>query len=173
MAGNTMLLKGAPSTPQCNLALEELFRKAGFEDNEFQNLFSSNEESEMMISHRHIRGVAFTGSSRTGKMLASLCGKHMKKMTCELGGSDPFIVLDDAPMPKALDDAMLSRLNNNGQACINAKRFIVLEDVYMEFKAGLVKRLELLRIGDPMQPLTQLGPLHREDLLENLKRQCL
>lgn len=84
-----------------------------------------------MISHSQVRGLAFTGSSAAGKHLAALCGKHMKKMTCELGGSDPFIVLKDAPLEKALDDAVLSRMTNNGQACINAKRFIVHEDIYM------------------------------------------
>ena len=138
LAGNTVLYKPAPNTPQTAQLLEKLFEDAGFGNGEFTLTYASTDDTDFIIGHHHIRGVNFTGSTAAGKMVAQICGKHMKKCQFELGGSDPFIVLDDADLDKAVMLAVIARLVNCGQACNSPKRIIVLNEVYNEFKENLI-----------------------------------
>lgn len=136
--GNPILLKHAPSTPLCAAALESLFHDSGFNDGEFANLYISNEEAAQVIADKRVRGIKFTGSVVGGSAVAAEAGKNMKPGCYELGGSDPFIVLSDADVYTAVDKAYKSRMGNNGQACSNAKRFIIQEDRYEEFRDRLM-----------------------------------
>lgn len=171
IVGNTVLYRTADSTPLTGKAIEELFVEAGFNNGEFQNIHSSPEQTELIISHKHIRGVSFTGSTRAGKSIASIAGKHAKKAVMELGGSDPFIVLDDADIQKAVDVAIDCRLFNCGQVCCAAKRFIIDDKIFDKFKEGLVDKTSKIKIGDPLKEETELGPLARADLRANIERQ--
>lgn len=160
-------MKPAPNTPECSLELQTLLRDAGFTD-EFQVLMASTDSTEAIISSDQIRGVSFTGSTGGGRAVAEIAGRHLKKAVFELGGADPFIVLDGADIPLAVEKGIISRLNNSGQACINAKRFFVLNSVYDEFLDTLIEKLGDVETGDPLVRSTQVGPLAREDLYENL-----
>jgi succinate-semialdehyde dehydrogenase/glutarate-semialdehyde dehydrogenase len=171
LMGNTIIFRTSDSTPRLGQAIEDLFVEAGFNNGEFQNVYSSIPQTELVISHRYIRGVTFTGSTRSGRIIASLAGKYGKKIVLELGGSDPFVVLDDADIEKATDLALIGRLTNCGQLCCASKRFIIDENVYDEFKDKLVNKLSKFKIGNPMNPETNLGPLARPDLLTNIERQ--
>lgn len=158
--GNPVLLKHSPSTPQCALMIEQAMQQAGFNDGEFQNIFASNDQCADLIGDKRVQGVKFTGSTAAGVQVSTLCGKHMKKGHFELGGNDPFIVLKDADLPKAALTAYRSRMGANAQACINAKRFIVEDSVYDDFKHHLIEVIkEQTVIGDPTDEKTTLGPL--------------
>lgn len=171
MAGNVCLLKHASNVPMSALAIEVIFLKAGFPQNVFRTLLIGSTAVEEVINHPKIKAVTLTGSEPAGKKVAESCGKVLKKTVLELGGSDPFIVLEDADIDAAVKTAVTARLINNGQSCIAAKRFIVVEKVYDEFAKKFVELINKVKIGDPMNPETELGPIAREDLLCELEDQ--
>lgn len=168
MAGNVVLVKHAPSVPQCALAFVALFKEAGAPEGAYTNLFLSNAAADQLIDDPRIQGVAVTGSERAGSAVAAQAGKNLKKSTMELGGSDAFIVLEDAEMDKTVEWAVWGRMNNTGQCCVAAKRFIVVESVADEFLTKFKKALEALLPGDPHVSSTTLGPLCSEAALLNL-----
>ncbi|MFC2116037.1 NAD-dependent succinate-semialdehyde dehydrogenase [Bacteroidota bacterium] len=169
VSGNTELLKHASNVPQCALAMEELFLKAGAPEGVFQNLFISYEQVARVIGYDGVRGVTLTGSNYAGNRIAEIAGTHGKKTVLELGGSDPYIVFADADLEKAADCAIMARFQNNGQSCIAAKRFIVEEQAFEPFMALFKSRVESMKVGDPMDPETMIGPLARKDLLLELE----
>ncbi|MGN6645102.1 MAG: NAD-dependent succinate-semialdehyde dehydrogenase [Cytophaga sp.] len=169
--GNTTLLKHAPNVQICAASMEKLFRDADFPAGVFQNIFASTEDIEFIIASNTIKAVTLTGSEKAGQAVAAIAGKHIKKCVLELGGSDPFIVLADAPISQTVTEAIKGRLQNNGQSCIAAKRFIIHEQSYDAFLSELASSVATLSIGDPMLPATQLGPIAREDLKENVSQQ--
>lgn len=171
IAGNVGLLKHAPNVPSCSLQIEEIFLKAGFPEGVFQNLLIDVKEVEGVIAHRAVQAVTLTGSERAGSAVANLAGKYLKKSVLELGGSDAFVVLDDADLPLAINAARLSRMLNNGQSCIAAKRFIVLEHIYEQFVEGLRQSFAELRFGNPLHESSDYACLARPDLAENLALQ--
>jgi succinate-semialdehyde dehydrogenase/glutarate-semialdehyde dehydrogenase len=170
-AGNTVLLKHSPNTPQCALAIEYLMRRAGFPPGVVQNLFLTNEQAAAVISDPRVRGVTLTGSTRAGKEVARTAGHHLKPAVMELGGSDPFIVLDDADLDSAARIGVDARCLNNGQSCIASKRFLVHRSIADEFTGRFVGGMAARRVGDPTRPGTEIGPLAREDLLDKLATQ--
>jgi len=145
--------------------------EAGFDNGEFQMVFSSPQQTELILSNKFIQGVSFTGSTKSGRNIASIAGKYTKKAVMELGGSDPFIVLEDADIEKAVETAMSSRLTNAGQTCCAGKRFIIDDRIYDRFKEKLIQKVSEFKVGDPMNSETQLGPLARSDLRANIERQ--
>jgi len=172
MAGNVALLKHAPNVPGCALALAQIFADASFPPGVFTSLLiSDNQSAEKLIDHPAISAVTLTGSERAGRAVASAAARALKKSVMELGGSDPFIVLQDADIPRAAASAAESRCLNNGQSCIAAKRFIVDRAVADEFESAIIAAMSNLKVGDPMNRSTQIGPLARLDLLETLHRQ--
>jgi succinate-semialdehyde dehydrogenase/glutarate-semialdehyde dehydrogenase len=168
MVGNVVLVKHAPSVPQCALAFVALFKEAGAPEGAYTNLFLSNEKADRLIDDPRIKGVAVTGSERAGSAVAAQAGKNLKKSTMELGGSDAFIVLEDAELDKTVEWAVWGRMNNTGQCCVAAKRFIVVDQVADRFIAKFQAALEALTPGDPMDAKTTLGPLCSEAALLNL-----
>jgi len=171
MAGNAALLKHASNVPGCALALEEIFRTAGFPEDLFRTLMIPSSMVESMISNPAIAAVTLTGSEDAGSRVASSAGRHIKKTVLELGGADPFIVLHDADLDLAVKTAVTARMINQGQSCIAAKRFIVVKTVSQEFENALKREFGSLRTGDPMDPATQVGPLARPDLVDEIERQ--
>jgi succinate-semialdehyde dehydrogenase / glutarate-semialdehyde dehydrogenase len=171
MAGNAGLLKHASNVPECALAIEEAIRDAGFPQGLLRTVLVSGAGIEPIIADDRIRAVTLTGSSDTGSRIAELAGRALKKTVLELGGSDPFVVLADADLEAAATTGVRARNQNNGQSCIAAKRFIVVESVATEFERRFAKGVEDLVVGDPMDPKTQIGPLARRDLLDTLERQ--
>lgn len=171
MAGNVVVLKHAPNVPQCAAALEKLFAEAHFPDGVFQNVYLENSKVHWLIEDARIHAVTFTGSAATGAKVAEIAGRHLKKTVLELGGSDPFIVLDDASLRDAARVAVQSRMLNAGQSCIAAKRFIVTESIANDFLRLMTQEIQALRMGNPNDPNTQIGPLARPDLVLNLERQ--
>ena len=171
MAGNAALLKHASNVPQCALAIEEAFRDAGFPPGLLRTVLVSGAGIEPIIADDRIRAVTLTGSSDTGARIAELAGRALKKTVLELGGSDPFIVLADADIAAAAATAVRARNQNNGQSCIAAKRFIVVDSIAADFERRFAKGVEDLVVGDPIEPKTQIGPLARRDLLDTLERQ--
>jgi succinate-semialdehyde dehydrogenase/glutarate-semialdehyde dehydrogenase len=170
-AGNVMLLKHASNVPQCATAVEDVFREAGVPDSVFQTLLIGPAAVERIITDRRVAGVTLTGSEAAGAKVAEAAGKTLKKAVLELGGSDPFIVLEDADIATAATVACRARNQNNGQSCIAAKRFIVVESVADEFETRLSAAVRALKVGDPMDRANQFGPLARPDLLDDLERQ--
>jgi succinate-semialdehyde dehydrogenase / glutarate-semialdehyde dehydrogenase len=170
-AGNVMLLKHASNVPQSAIAIEDVFREAGVPDGVFQTLLIGPAPVERIISDRRVAGVTLTGSEAAGSKVAAAAGKALKKSVLELGGSDPFIVLGDADVATAATVACRARNQNNGQSCIAAKRFVVVDSVADEFEARLSEAVGSLRVGDPMDRAHQFGPLARADLLDDLERQ--
>ncbi len=170
-AGNVMLLKHASNVPQSAVAIEEVFREAGVPDGVFQTLLIGSGMVDRIISDRRVAGVTLTGSEAAGAKVAETAGKVLKKSVLELGGSDPFVVLDDADITLAATVACRARNQNNGQSCIAAKRFIVVEDVADEFEKKFVSAVGALKVGDPTDRGNQVGPLARPDLLDALERQ--
>lgn len=168
MAGNGAVLKHASNVPGCALAIESLCREAGLDQNLFRTLLISGGDSVKVIAHPLIQAVTFTGSTEAGRQVAAEAGKHLKKTVLELGGSDPYLVLDDADIDKAVASCVTSRLLNNGQSCIAAKRFIVDDKVYGQFIAGMSDAMAAKTVGDPMQSSVDIGPQAREDLSEAL-----
>lgn len=171
MAGNTVVMKHDPHVPACAEALEKAFRDAGAPANIIRNLPIPTSLAEQAIRHPGVQAVSFTGSTRAGSIVASTAASEVKHSVLELGGSDPFVVLADADLEAAADIATLSRIINAGQSCIAAKRIIIEAPVYDQFVAMLKERLAKLKVGDPTSPDTDIGPIAREDLRDNLHRQ--
>lgn len=169
--GNVVLLKHAPNVPLCSRALEEIFLEAGYPPGVFQSLLIDVPAVNKLLSMPLIQGVSLTGSEKAGSAVGSLAGKYIKKAVMELGGSDPCIVFDDADIEQAAKIAVASRLQNAGQSCIAAKRFIVLDSVKDAFTEKVRDEIRGYRQGDPMLPETHIGPMARLDLVQNLKRQ--
>lgn len=171
MAGNVGVLKHASNVPQCALEIEKLFTEAGFEQGVFQTLLMSSKQVAYVIQHKTIKAVTLTGSEEAGSKVAAAAGKAIKKTVLELGGSDPFLLLDDADVPMAVDVAVKARFRNCGQSCIAAKRFIIPKKLKREFLALFMEKVEDLKIGDPLDKTTDIGPMARLDLLEQLDQQ--
>jgi succinate-semialdehyde dehydrogenase/glutarate-semialdehyde dehydrogenase len=171
MAGNTLMIKHASIVPQCALAFEKLFVDAGAPKGLYTNLFVSHEQSDRIVDDVRIKGVALTGSVAAGRSVASRAGTDLKVSSMELGGSDAFIVLDDADMEHTIKWAVWGRMYNTGQTCCASKRFIVLDSVADAFLAKFRAELALLKPGDPMDPQTTLGPLSSQSALDDLVKQ--
>lgn len=171
MIGNTILLKHASNVPQCAKAIEDIFKEANAPEGLYTNLFLSGSKISKLIDDSRIQGASLTGSEKAGASLAEATGKNIKKSVLELGGSDPFIVLEDADIDRATDLAIYGRTVNNGQSCVASKRFIVVEEVADEFLSKFKAKMSALKIGDPMDKETQLGPLSSEDALETILKQ--
>jgi acyl-CoA reductase-like NAD-dependent aldehyde dehydrogenase len=171
LAGNTVLLKHASNVPGCAAALEELFNEAGFPEGVFRNLAIGSDAVEGVIADPRVRGVSLTGSEGAGRAVAAAAGKSLKKTVLELGGSDAFIVLADADLDHVAEQAVKARFQNNGETCIAAKRFIVEAAVADGFVARLRHGIERIKVGDPMAEDTDLGPLARPDLRDDLHDQ--
>ncbi len=171
MAGNAAVLKHASNVPGCAMAIEELFREAGFPENLFRTLMIPSSAVENVIANPVITAVTLTGSEAAGSHVAALAGKHLKKSVLELGGADPFIVLDDADLGAAVKAAVTARMINQGQSCIAAKRFIVVSSVIKKFESELKSSFESLQVGDPMDPGTDVGPLARPDIADEIEKQ--
>jgi succinate-semialdehyde dehydrogenase/glutarate-semialdehyde dehydrogenase len=171
MAGNAVALKHAPNVPQCALALEAIFRECGLPEDVFAALLIDTEQATQAIASPYIQAVTFTGSEAAGRAVAASAGQHLKKCVLELGGSDPFIVLHDADLELAAHNAVASRFLNCGQSCIAAKRFIVVPQIAEKFLQRLKAGAEALRLGDPLDEATQIGPMARADLRDTLHRQ--
>jgi succinate-semialdehyde dehydrogenase/glutarate-semialdehyde dehydrogenase len=171
MAGNVAVLKHASNVPQCALAIEEVFRDAGFIDHEFQTLLIGSEQVERVIVDERIKAVTLTGSEPAGASVASIAAKHIKKAVLELGGSDPFIVMPSANLSEAVSTAVKARIVNNGQSCIAAKRFIVHESIADEFEKRFVAAMEALNVGDPLDESNDIGPLATPQIADDIEKQ--
>lgn len=171
MAGNVGLLKHASNVPQCALSIEDILRRAGFADGVFQTLLVGSEAVEKMIADPRIAAVTLTGSEGAGRSVAATAGRHLKKSVVELGGSDPFVVMPSADLDAAVSTAVTARMINNGQSCIAAKRFIVHGDIYDAFVRQFVAKVSSIRVGDPMDETTQLGPLATSGIRDELDTQ--
>lgn len=171
MAGNTVLIKHASNVPQCGINLEKIFRDAGAPLGVFTNLLISSNNVKQVIQSPLVAGVSLTGSSAAGASVAEEAGKVLKKSVLELGGSDPFIVLDDANLEETIKSAVWGKMNNTGQCCVAAKRFIVMESVADEFIKKFSSRLSLLKSGDPLNEKTTLGPMSSETAAVELQKQ--
>ena len=171
MAGNVGLLKHASNVPQCALAIEDIFRRAGFPEGAFQTLLIGSEMVERVIEDARVAAVTLTGSEPAGRSVAGIAGKQIKKTVLELGGSDPFIVMPSAGLESAVTTAVKARTINNGQSCIAAKRFIAHAQIYEEFEKRFVEAMKELRVGDPMDESTDIGPLATQQILRDLDEQ--
>lgn len=171
MAGNTGVLKHASNVSGCALAIEQLVCEAGFPENVFRTLLIGSKEVKAVIENPLIKAVTLTGSTPAGRSVASAAGAALKKSVLELGGSDPYLVLEDADIELAARLCVTSRLINAGQSCIGAKRFIIADQVYDLFKAEFVRLMSLTKYGDPFDPKTTIGPLARPDLRDELHNQ--
>jgi succinate-semialdehyde dehydrogenase / glutarate-semialdehyde dehydrogenase len=171
MSGNVMLLKHASGVPQCALAFEQVLREAGVPEGVYTNLFLSNDQSGSLIDDPRVKGIALTGSERAGEALASRAGKNLKKSTMELGGSDAFIVLDDADLEHSVAMAVLGRFGNSGQTCIASKRFIVVESMLDKFLPRFIAAAKQLKLGNPLDESVTLGPLASDAALQLILRQ--
>jgi succinate-semialdehyde dehydrogenase/glutarate-semialdehyde dehydrogenase len=171
MSGNVVLLKHAPGVPQCALAFERVLREAGVPKGVYTNMFLNNDQSGSLIDDPRVKGVALTGSERAGEALASRAGSNLKKSTMELGGSDAFIVLDDADLDHTVAMAVLGRFGNSGQTCIASKRFIVVESMLDKFLPRFVAATEQLKLGNPLDESVTLGPLASDAALQLILRQ--
>jgi succinate-semialdehyde dehydrogenase/glutarate-semialdehyde dehydrogenase len=171
MAGNVALLKHAPSVPQCALAIEDIFRRAGFDDGVFQTLLIETEQTRGLIDDPRVKAVTLTGSERAGSEVASAAARQIKKSVLELGGSDAFIVMPSAELEAAIKTGVTSRTMNTGQSCIAAKRFIVSEHIYDRFVSAFVERMRSLKVGDPLDTATEVGPLATEAILRGVDEQ--
>lgn len=171
MAGNVGLLKHASNVPQSALAIEEIFTRAGFPTGAFQTLLVGADKVAGIVEDDRVKAATLTGSEPAGASLASIAGKQIKKVVLELGGSDPFIVMASADLDQAVKTAVTARMLNNGQSCIAAKRFIVVEEIADEFIDRLVEQYKALKIGDPMLPDTDIGPLATPSILKDLDQQ--
>ncbi|MEO5722547.1 MAG: NAD-dependent succinate-semialdehyde dehydrogenase [Chthoniobacterales bacterium] len=171
MAGNVCLLKHAANVPQCALALEEIFRRAGFTEHAFQTLLIENDATAAVIDDPRVRAVTLTGSERAGAEVASRAARQIKKSVLELGGSDPFIVMPSADLEQAVATGVKSRTMNSGQSCIAAKRFIIAEAIYGRYVEQFVAKMHALKLGDPLDESTDLGPLATEEIREGVHEQ--
>lgn len=171
LAGNTQVYKHASNVPLCAQKIEDIFRKAGFREGIYTNLFASSKQSELIMSHPHIRGTNLTWGEGAGRSIGSLAGKNLIPSVLELGGNDAFIVLDTNNLESIATAAVRNRTGNGGQRCNSSKRFIVLEKYYDEFCALVSKKMATLKMGDPMDPTTELQPLAKSDLVDEVERQ--
>ena len=170
-AGNVALLKHASNVPQCAVALEELWRRAGAPPSVFQSLLIGSSRVDSVVADSRVAAVTLTGSEGAGRAVAATAGRHLKKTVLELGGSDAFIVAPSANLQQAVEVAVSARIINNGQSCIAAKRFIVVDDIAEEFTTRFVKRMSELKVGDPMLPETDVGPLATSPIRNELHEQ--
>ena len=171
MAGNVGILKHASNVPQCALAIEEVFKRAGFAEGVFQTLIIGTDPVAKIIADKRVAAVTLTGSEGAGREVASTAGRNLKKTVIELGGSDPFIVMPSTNLDSAAKTAVTARMINNGQSCIAAKRFIIHEKIYDEFMRRFVAGVSALRVGDPMHPKTDVGPLATAQIRDDLEKQ--
>ena len=171
IAGNAVILKHAPSVPGCALAIQELLEDSGIPDGLFGTLFIDVDTTGRLIADPRIQAVTLTGSTRAGRSVAAAAGAAIKPCVLELGGSDPYVVLDDAELGPTVEACVTGRLVNSGQSCIAAKRYIVHEDIATDFTEAVVARMGAVRVGDPMAEMTDVGPLAREDLRDHLADQ--
>jgi succinate-semialdehyde dehydrogenase/glutarate-semialdehyde dehydrogenase len=171
MAGNVGLLKHSSNVPQCALAIEDILRRAGFPDGAFQTLLIGSGAIAGVIADDRVAAVTLTGSEPAGRSVAAQCGDRIKKTVLELGGSDPFIVMPSADLNEAIPTAVKARTINNGQSCIAAKRFFVADAIYDEFERRFVESMKALKVGDPMAPETDAGPLATHAIREELHTQ--
>lgn len=171
MAGNVCLLKHSSNVPQCGLILEDIFKMDEFSENIFCNLPINSRKLCNIISDERISAISLTGSSYAGSKVAEIAGSALKKNILELGGSDPFIVFPDVDLKKTVDMAIKSRMQNNGQSCIAAKRFIIHENIFEDFKDSFINKIEKLIVGDPIDEKTDIGPLARKDLVDEIDKQ--
>ena len=174
VAGNCVVLKHAPNVSRCALTIENIIQESGVVENVFRVILIENERvseiTEVILSHLQVVGVSLTGSVTAGKAVAQIAGKYLKKSVMELGGSDPFIVLEDANIEEAVKVAAMARCQNTGQSCIAAKRFIIIDSVYEKFKELFIQEMSIYAqsIGDPLKETTRIGPIARKDLLDKL-----
>ncbi|SEA27374.1 succinate-semialdehyde dehydrogenase / glutarate-semialdehyde dehydrogenase [Flavobacterium gillisiae] len=168
MVGNTILLKHASIVPQCGVAIEELFKEAKAPEGLYINLMISGKRSTALVSDDRIKGVSLTGSEGAGSSIAEAAGKNLKKSVLELGGSDAFIILEDADIDTAVEMAIAGRFSNTGQSCVASKRFIAVGTIADEFLEKFADKVAALKVGDPMDPTTQVGPLSSEEALVNI-----
>ena len=171
MAGNVGLLKHASNVPQCALAIEDIFRRAGFPAGAFQTLLVGSEAVPRILEDDRVAAATLTGSEPAGRSVAGIAGKQIKKTVLELGGSDPFIVMPSADFNEAVTTAVKARTINNGQSCIAAKRFIVADEIYDDFERRFVEEMKALRVGDPLDEKTDIGPLATEQILKDVDEQ--
>ncbi|MCA9130183.1 MAG: NAD-dependent succinate-semialdehyde dehydrogenase [Planctomycetales bacterium] len=171
MAGNTVLMKHASIVPQCAIAIEKLFAECGLPTGVYTNLLIPTEFVETILSDDRVQGVSLTGSESAGAAVAAIAGKHLKRSVLELGGNDAFIVLEDADLEHAVQQAVKGRIVNAGQSCVAAKRFIVDQAIADEFLSGFKKQMSELQLGDPMDASTTLGPLSSEEAAETVQKQ--
>ncbi|MCX2746850.1 NAD-dependent succinate-semialdehyde dehydrogenase [Arthrobacter sp. MI7-26] len=171
MNGNTILLKHAPQCPESALAMEQIFKDAGAPVGAYVNVFATNDQVADIIADPRVQGVSLTGSERAGSAVAEIAGRNLKKVVLELGGSDPFLLLDTGNVDESVQRAVFGRMVNGGQACNAAKRFVVMEDVYEEFVEKFTAALAAIEPGDPTDPKTFLGPLSSQAAADNLAKQ--
>ncbi|MEY2546049.1 MAG: succinate-semialdehyde dehydrogenase / glutarate-semialdehyde dehydrogenase [Verrucomicrobiota bacterium] len=171
MVGNVGLLKHAANVPQCALAIEDVVRRAGFPEGTFQTLLIESSEAEKVIVDLRVRAVTLTGSEKAGSAVASIAGREIKKAVLELGGSDAFIVMPSADFENALTTGIKSRMINTGQSCIAAKRFFISDQIYNDFLRQFVERVRALKIGDPLEETTDIGPLANEQIRDGVHEQ--
>ena len=171
LAGNVGLLKHASNVPQCALAIEEIFCRTGFDEGVFQTLLTEPEQVEKIIIDPRVKAVTLTGSEKAGSAVASTAAREIKKSVLELGGSDAFIVMPSADFESALSTAVKARTINAGQSCIAAKRFMIADEIHDEFVNQFVTRMRALKVGDPMDEATEIGPLATEQILQGVHDQ--
>ena len=176
MAGNVGLLKHASNVPQCALAIEEILLRAGFEQGTFQALLIEANQVDPLLEDDRIAAATLTGSEPAGRSVGQIAGRYIKKTVLELGGSDPFIVMPSVDLAATVKAAIAARTINNGQSCIAAKRFLVVDRIYEEFSAQFTQGMAALRVGDPIDPATDVGPLAtgkiRDELARQVSRAC-
>jgi succinate-semialdehyde dehydrogenase/glutarate-semialdehyde dehydrogenase len=171
MIGNTILLKHAPQCPESAAAMQEIYNEAGFPAGAYENIYASNEQIEWVIGDPRVRGVSVTGSERAGAAVAEIAGRHLKKVVLEMGGSDPFIVLGTDNLDKVVEDAVAARLDNTGQSCNAAKRFIVIDDLYEPFLEKFSAAMTAVKPGDPTSEESEIGPLSSTTAADRLADQ--
>src|SRR4051812_34072552 len=169
--GNTILLKHAPQCPQSAEAMQQIFDDAGFPDGAYVNIYATSEQIEWVIADPRVRGVSVTGSERAGAAVAEIAGRNLKKVVLEMGGSDPFILLGTDDLDKTVEDAVAARLDNTGQSCNAAKRFIVIDDLYEPFLEKFTEKMGAAKPGDPHSADTELGPLSSKTAADRLEDQ--
>src|SRR3954470_23009531 len=169
--GNTILLKHAPQCPESAEAMQQIFNDAGFPQGAYENIYATNEQIEWVIADPRVRGVSVTGSERAGAAVAEIAGRNLTKVVLELGGSDPFIVLGTDDLDKTVEDAVAARIDNAGQSCNAAKRFIVIDELYQPFLEKFTASLTAVKQGDPHERETELGPLSSQLAADRLEDQ--
>jgi succinate-semialdehyde dehydrogenase/glutarate-semialdehyde dehydrogenase len=173
MAGNTVLLKHATATTGCALMIEKLLHEAGCPDGVFSTLLIGHDQVAELVRHPAVRAVTLTGSTEAGRRTAEVAGASLKKVVLELGGSDPYLVLDDADPEQAAEICVQSRMINSGQSCIAAKRFLTMPQIHKAFVEAVIEKMRAYRLGDPTDPNTRLGPMARHELRDELHRQVM